>query len=521
VELRGVVLGDRYLLQRRIAEGGMGQVWRAEDRVLGRAVAVKLLRPEYAEDPETLERFRAEARHAGALSHPHIAQVYDYGPLPGVAGTGHRGNGRGPAREPYLVMEYVNGPSLAEVIDREPLSVDFTCDVIAQAAAGLDAAHRVGLVHRDVKPGNLLLSGDGRVKVTDFGIAHVAGSAPITAPGIVMGTALYMAPERIVGGPGTPASDLYSLGIVMWECLVGRPPFRGTSADVMAAHLHQALPRLPAWVPAPTCELVARLTAKDPKYRLSDAGLLAVRARRLELAGAGLRAPGRPRAGSTRVSAGADPVPVSPVGGYLGAPVPAALAAGRPAADDRWPDLVAMLAPAPRPAPSAEGHRPRAGDGAAVNGNPAIHRGPASAAGRPDMLQAVPQDAVARPVQQRGQRPRAAVIIAATVAGMAVGGLVASGTLGSLARQAGSMAIASSTSSAGARVRVPAFHGQRYTEVSDWLRAHGLTPVIARAGHTGLPAGAVVSVEPGGPVPAGSRVTVTIAAASSRRRGPA
>ena len=163
-------------------------MWRAYDEVLGRQVAVKLLRPEYAEHPETLERFRAEARHAGALNHPHIAQVYDY-------------RHSGLSREPYLVMEYVDGPSLADVIEREPLSADFTCDVIAQAASALDAAHRAGLVHRDIKPGNMLLTSDGRVKITDFGIAHAAGSPPFTAPGIVMGTSLYMAPERIAGRP--------------------------------------------------------------------------------------------------------------------------------------------------------------------------------------------------------------------------------------------------------------------------------------------------------------------------------
>ena len=148
-------------------------------------------------------------------------------------------------------MEYVDGPSLADVIEREPLSADFTCDVIAQAASALDAAHKAGLVHRDVKPGNMLLTSDGRLKITDFGIAHAAGSPEFTAPGIVMGTSLYMAPERIAGGPGIPASDLYSLGIVMWECLAGRPPFCGSSVDVMAAHLHQAMPPLPGWVPGP------------------------------------------------------------------------------------------------------------------------------------------------------------------------------------------------------------------------------------------------------------------------------
>jgi serine/threonine protein kinase len=253
----------------------MGQVWQAADEVLGRPVAVKLLRPEYAEHPETLERFRSEARHAGALSHPHIAQVYDYG----------HGYERGDARsfrDPYLVLEYVDGPSLADLIERGPLEASLTREIIAQAADGLAAAHRARLVHRDIKPGNLLLTADGRVKITDFGIAYAAGAAPITAPGIVMGTALYMAPERIAGGPGTPASDLYSLGVVMYECLSGRPPFDGTSAAVMAAHLHLPLPALPYWVPEPLAGLVAKLTAKDPSYRISDGAVLAARLRGLE-----------------------------------------------------------------------------------------------------------------------------------------------------------------------------------------------------------------------------------------------
>src|SRR3954453_8140124 len=253
----------------------MGQVWQAADEVLGPPVAVKRLPPEYAEPPETLERFRSEARHAGALSHPHIAQVYDYG----------HGYERGDARsfrDPYLVLEYVDGPSLADLIERGPLEASLTREIIAQAADGLAAAHQARLVHRDIKPGNLLLTAVGRVKITDFGIAYAAGAAPITAPGIVMGTALYMAPERIAGGPGTPASDLYSLGVVMYECLSGRPPFDGTSAEVMAAHLHLPLPALPYWVPEPLAGLVAKLTAKDPSYRISDGAVRAARLRALE-----------------------------------------------------------------------------------------------------------------------------------------------------------------------------------------------------------------------------------------------
>jgi serine/threonine-protein kinase len=265
----GLILGERYRLDKRIAAGGVGQVWQAADLLLSRPVAVKVLRPEYADHPETLERFRKEARHAGALSHPHVAQVFDYGPA-------------GPGWPPYLVMEFVDGPSLADILVVDPVEPAFALDVVAQAADGLSAAHRAGLVHRDVKPGNLLIGPDGLVKVTDFGIAYAAGQAPVTGPNLVMGTTQYMAPERIAGGPGTPASDLYALGIVLHECLTGIPPFEGAPADVMAAHLYLPLPPLPAGVPPELDALVARLTAKNPADRMTDA-------RELSTLAAGLR----------------------------------------------------------------------------------------------------------------------------------------------------------------------------------------------------------------------------------------
>jgi len=243
-------------------------VWRAADLLLDRTVAVKLLRPEYADHPETLDRFRAEARHAGSLTHPCIARIYDYGSA-------------GAATPPYLVMEFVNGPSLADMLAVDQVDPVLALDVVAQAAAGLDAAHRNGLVHRDIKPGNILLGEDGLVKITDFGIAHAAGSAPITGPGLVMGTTQYMAPERIAGAPATPASDLYSLGILIYECLTGLPPYDGGTAEVMAGHLYLPLPPLPSGVTPELDELIARLTAKDPAARLSDAAELAKLARRL------------------------------------------------------------------------------------------------------------------------------------------------------------------------------------------------------------------------------------------------
>ena len=264
----GLILDDRYQLAEPIAAGGVGQVWRAADLLLDREVAVKLLRPEYADHPDTLERFRAEAKHAGSLTHPCVARVYDYG-------------NAGPPVPPYLVMEYVNGPSLADMLAVDPVHPVLALDVAAQAAAGLGAAHRIGLVHRDVKPGNILVGADGLVKITDFGIAHAAGSAPITGPGLVMGTTQYMAPERIAGGQATPASDLYALGILIYECLTGLPPYDGGTAEVMAGHLYLPMPPLPAGVPPELDELITRLTAKDPAARLSGAAEVAAIATRL------------------------------------------------------------------------------------------------------------------------------------------------------------------------------------------------------------------------------------------------
>jgi serine/threonine-protein kinase len=260
-----VVLAGRYRLEGRIAAGGVGEVWKATDEVLGRPVAVKLLRAGYAQHPETVARFRAEARHASSVSHPGIAQVYDFGQ----------------GELPYLVMELVDGPSLAQVLGGGPLDPGRAMDVVAQAAAGLDAAHRAGLVHRDIKPGNLLVGPGGQVKITDFGISHAAGSAPVTGTGMLLGTPAYLAPERLAGQAATPASDLYSLGMVAWECLVGAPPFTGPPVEVAVAHRDRPLPPLPGWVPAEVAALVAELTAKDPAARPPGAGEVARRAGRL------------------------------------------------------------------------------------------------------------------------------------------------------------------------------------------------------------------------------------------------
>ncbi len=205
----GVVVAGRYRLDDQIAAGAVGEVWRGVDTMLDRPVAVKLLRAEHARHSGIVSGFRAEARHAGSLAHPGIVRIYDYGE-------------QGPGQRPYLVMELVIGRSLARVLASGPVEPARAMDVVAQTAAGLHAAHSSGLVHCDIKPANLLLGPGGEVKITDFGIARAA--APATAAGArqLIGTRAYLAPERIDGAPAAPASDLYSPGIVAWECVAGR-----------------------------------------------------------------------------------------------------------------------------------------------------------------------------------------------------------------------------------------------------------------------------------------------------------
>jgi serine/threonine-protein kinase len=257
-----LLISGRYRLVERIATGGMGEVWRATDERLGRPVAVKVLRSEYADDPTFVERFRAEGRHAAMLSHPGIAGVFDYGEVDGMA---------------YLVMELVDGEPLAHVLAREPRQpVTRVLDVVAQAASALQAAHEAGVVHRDVKPGNLLIRPDGVVKVTDFGIARVVAATPITQTGMVLGTAPYLAPEQAAGEPATPSSDVYALGVVAYEALAGRRPFDGDTPVAIAAATQTATPPpLPDDVPAPVRVLVGQALEKDPARRPESAGQLA------------------------------------------------------------------------------------------------------------------------------------------------------------------------------------------------------------------------------------------------------
>jgi serine/threonine protein kinase len=263
------VLDGRYALVELIATGGMGEVWRGMDQILGRPVAIKMLAAMHADDEQFRARFRAEARYASSLSHPGITRVFDYGE-------------RSPLGGPYLVMELVDGQPLSEILERySRLDPYVVLDIVAQSARALDTAHQAGIVHRDIKPGNLLIMADGTTKITDFGIAKANSlqAMNLTATGIVMGTALYVSPEQATGSPLTGSSDVYSLGVVAYECLSGQPPFMADQPLAIAImHKHDPVPPLPADVPRPVADLVYAMLAKAPDGRPQTAQHVADRA---------------------------------------------------------------------------------------------------------------------------------------------------------------------------------------------------------------------------------------------------
>ena len=260
----GAMIADRYRLQRLIATGGMGQVWDALDTRLDRRVAVKVLKSEFSADPTFRHRFRTEAKTTAQLNHSGIAGIYDYGETFDAQG----------GETAYLVMELVQGEPLNSVLNRlGRLSVAQGLDMLEQTGRALQVAHMAGVVHRDVKPGNILVTPTGQVKITDFGIAKAVDASPVTKTGMVMGTAQYIAPEQAVGEDATAASDVYSLGVVGYEALAGQRPFTGDGALTVAMkHVREVPPPMPTDLPPNVRELVEITLAKEPDHRYIDGG---------------------------------------------------------------------------------------------------------------------------------------------------------------------------------------------------------------------------------------------------------
>ena len=266
-----VLVGERYRLVRMVGSGGMGTVWEAEDEILGRPVAVKVLSESLGAEEHAVRRFEREARAAARLSGPHVAAVYDFG----------RSEGR-----PYIVMELVRGETLADRLAREgPLLPQEAARIATQVAEALEEAHGAGIVHRDVKPGNVMLTPAGDVKVMDFGIAAAAWAVRVTTSGLVLGTPSYLAPEQAKGEKTTPASDVYALGAMLYEMVAGRPPFVAESPVAVAlAHVRDVptpLDQVADGVPANIAAVSMAALDKDPAERPPSAAAFASMLREL------------------------------------------------------------------------------------------------------------------------------------------------------------------------------------------------------------------------------------------------
>jgi serine/threonine-protein kinase len=321
-----VTLGGRYRLDERIAGGGMGDVWRGTDEVLGRTVAVKILLPALLDEPGFAERFRGEARTMATINHPGVVDVYDYGSDQQLA---------------FLVMEYVEGDALSRTLSRVGrLTPARTMALVAQAADALQAAHENGIVHRDVKPGNLLVRPNGTLVLTDFGIARSALVGQLTAAGSVLGTASYISPEQAAGDVATSASDVYALGVVAYQCLSGHRPFDGaTPIEIAMKHVRDTPRPLPGDIPPPVRAIVERALAKDPSARWPSASAMAAVARQ---AAASLTAAAHQQQVRTPPAVSSAPV---------GRPKPAPPVSGAPVSGSARPPYP----PVPRPVSGARG----------------------------------------------------------------------------------------------------------------------------------------------------------------------
>ncbi|MEU9505642.1 serine/threonine-protein kinase [Micromonospora sp. NPDC048170] len=416
----GVQLGNRYRLDERIASGGMGDVWRGTDQVLGRTVAVKSLLPALLDDPDFAERFRGEARTMATINHPGVVDVYDYGNDQQIA---------------FLVMEYVEGDALSATLARVGrLTPARTMALVAQAADALHAAHVKGIVHRDVKPGNLLVRPNGTLVLTDFGIARSELVAQLTAAGSVLGTASYISPEQATGGVATPASDVYALGVVAYQCLAGRRPFEGENPlEIAMRHVRETPRPLPGDIPPQVRTVVERALAKDPGARWPSAAALAGVARQLKSQlSQQARATGQP------ISA-APASPAAPPGRAQVPPPRPPVSPHRPpipTAQPPRPPMTAHRPPVAAPRPAAAPYRPTSVPPAAP-----VQRPQMAPPGYPHGATPVPQ---ARPMpyaghavppvhQPGGQRSRPGMVFLAILAAVLV--LVCSGVISYNLRQ--------------------------------------------------------------------------------------
>ena len=486
------LLADRYRLEERLAVGGMGEVWRATDTVLMRTVAVKTLRPELVTDPDTRARFRAEARHAAGLSHPGIASVFDFGERPEGA---------------WLVMELVEGEALSAVLQREgALPADRVLDLMAQTATALAAAHDGGVVHRDIKPGNLMVRPDGVVKVTDFGIAFAADAAPLTRTGLVVGTAFYLSPEQAGGKTAVPASDLYALGVVAYECLAGQRPFLGENPIAVArAHFQDPAPDLPTTVPPAVALLVGQLLDKDPSRRPASAQLLADEATALRTQLSGDATTVLPRVTPVRAATDAPRTSVLPTV-VAGPSLPLSRTATRP------PLRTDAAADQARPGATPRSQR------RAVTGIGAVLALLVAAVGLrtafadpgtlvPDLAAGVAVTEAVAALQDAELRPEREDQASADVpAGDVIALQPTSGTdvdTGSV------VTVLVSTGPAPVTVVAADLVGRPAAEVSDLLAGLGLVPRLAYDG-SGQAIGTVSGVEPVGEVAVGSTIVVQV-----------
>ena len=330
------LIGGDYRLQWIIGHGGMSTVWLADDTVHDREVALKILRPEFSDNTEFLERFRNEAETAELIDSDNVVRTYDYREIPDPAGHTFC----------FIAMEYIRGESLADLLARErTLDESLALDVLEQAAHGLSVIHRMDLVHRDIKPGNLLITQNGQVKITDFGIAKAAAAVPLTRTGMVVGTAQYVSPEQAQGREVTAATDVYSLGVVGYEMLAGRRPFTGdSSVSVALAHISQAPLALSTTISAETRELIGIALRKDPGQRFADGNEMALAVSAVRL---GHRPPQPQSAALTQVAPEPSPTESTRMLGQVTNPTTVRPAQHGPVTP--VPQVIPAPVPAPRP----------------------------------------------------------------------------------------------------------------------------------------------------------------------------